>query len=305
MTRRICAPRAAAVIPARALPARRHPPSWDLPTHPTGGVRRPRCPLRLVLRTMTIRPRTPPARTEGRAVVILLYLIGFRRRDRGGHLTVHLARPPRGPGGRRHQPVATVHPTGRGAHRRRPPSPASRRRSPPRPATTRPRRHRTPPRLRRDRRPVISFSVFTLAGSALLERAGPAPGLPPRRSASSSSEWWPSGLMVPALGDLLERPFARFGRHQPTGNTGCLRPRPRPRRALRPLRRADPDRHHRRRRHPPGGVRERGADGRLRLRRGGPLLAFALAGQRVAERAPPSAPTPRWCAGSGAPCWAS
>lgn len=68
---------------------------------------------------------------------------------------------------------------------------------------------------------VLSFSIFTLAGSALLS----AIGLPQdflRDAGLVVLGAVAVGLMVPALGHLLERPFARVGRHQPTGNAGAL-----------------------------------------------------------------------------------
>jgi cytochrome c biogenesis protein CcdA/thiol-disulfide isomerase/thioredoxin len=68
---------------------------------------------------------------------------------------------------------------------------------------------------------IISFSIITLAGSALLS----AVGLPQdflRDLGLVVLGAVAVGLMVPALGELLERPFARFGRHQPTGNSGAF-----------------------------------------------------------------------------------
>ncbi|HXQ75298.1 MAG TPA: cytochrome c biogenesis protein DipZ [Acidimicrobiales bacterium] len=65
---------------------------------------------------------------------------------------------------------------------------------------------------------VLSFSVITLVGSAVLS----ALGLPQdllRDAGLVILGAVAVGLMVPALGEILERPFARFGRHQPTGSS--------------------------------------------------------------------------------------
>jgi cytochrome c biogenesis protein CcdA/thiol-disulfide isomerase/thioredoxin len=66
---------------------------------------------------------------------------------------------------------------------------------------------------------VISFSIFTLVGSSLLS----ALGLPQdflRDAGLVVLGLVAAGLIVPALGHLLERPFARLARRQPTGTTG-------------------------------------------------------------------------------------
>jgi cytochrome c biogenesis protein CcdA/thiol-disulfide isomerase/thioredoxin len=68
---------------------------------------------------------------------------------------------------------------------------------------------------------VLSFSVITLAGSALLS----AVGLPQdflRDAGLVVLGLVALGLIVTPLGDLLERPFARFGRHQPTGTSSAF-----------------------------------------------------------------------------------
>jgi len=66
---------------------------------------------------------------------------------------------------------------------------------------------------------IVSFSVVTLAGTALLKALGlPLDFL--RDAGLAILGLVALGLIVPALGHLLERPFARFGRHQPTGNSG-------------------------------------------------------------------------------------
>jgi cytochrome c biogenesis protein CcdA/thiol-disulfide isomerase/thioredoxin len=66
---------------------------------------------------------------------------------------------------------------------------------------------------------VISFSLFTLVGSSVLS----ALGLPQdflRDAGLVVLGVVAAGLIVPPLGHLLERPFARLARRQPTGNTG-------------------------------------------------------------------------------------
>ena len=68
---------------------------------------------------------------------------------------------------------------------------------------------------------IISFSIIILIGSTLLS----AVGLPQdflRDLGLVVLAAVAVGLMVPALGELLARPFARFGRHQPTGNSGAF-----------------------------------------------------------------------------------
>jgi len=65
---------------------------------------------------------------------------------------------------------------------------------------------------------VLSFGFITLAGSALLS----ALGLPQdflRDAGLVVLGAVALGLLVPAMGEILERPFARFGRHQPTGSS--------------------------------------------------------------------------------------
>jgi cytochrome c biogenesis protein CcdA/thiol-disulfide isomerase/thioredoxin len=66
---------------------------------------------------------------------------------------------------------------------------------------------------------VISFSIFTLVGSSLLS----ALGLPQdflRDAGLVVLGVVAAGLIVPALGHLLERPFVGLARRQPTGTTG-------------------------------------------------------------------------------------
>jgi len=68
---------------------------------------------------------------------------------------------------------------------------------------------------------ILSFSVITLVGSAVLS----ALGLPQdllRDLGLAVLAAVALGLMVPPLGVLIERPFARFGRRQPTGNSGAF-----------------------------------------------------------------------------------
>ena len=66
---------------------------------------------------------------------------------------------------------------------------------------------------------VISFSIFTLVGSSLLS----ALGLPQdflRDAGLVVLGVVAAGLIVPALGHLLERPFVGLARRQPTGTAG-------------------------------------------------------------------------------------
>lgn len=66
---------------------------------------------------------------------------------------------------------------------------------------------------------ILSFSIITLAGTALLKALGlPLDFL--RDAGLVVLGVVAVGLIFPPLGHLLERPFARFGRHQPTGNSG-------------------------------------------------------------------------------------
>ncbi len=68
---------------------------------------------------------------------------------------------------------------------------------------------------------VLSFSTFTLAGSSLLS----AVGLPQdflRDAGLTVLGVVAAGLMVPPLGHLLERPFSRLVRRQPSGNAGAI-----------------------------------------------------------------------------------
>jgi cytochrome c biogenesis protein CcdA/thiol-disulfide isomerase/thioredoxin len=68
---------------------------------------------------------------------------------------------------------------------------------------------------------ILSFSVFTLAGIALLRALGlPLDFL--RDAGLVVLGLVAVGLIFPPLGHLLERPFARFGRHQPTGSSGAF-----------------------------------------------------------------------------------
>jgi cytochrome c biogenesis protein CcdA/thiol-disulfide isomerase/thioredoxin len=68
---------------------------------------------------------------------------------------------------------------------------------------------------------ILSFSVFTLAGIALLKALGlPLDFL--RDAGLVILGAVAVGLIFPPLGHLLERPFARFGRHQPSGNSGAF-----------------------------------------------------------------------------------
>jgi cytochrome c biogenesis protein CcdA/thiol-disulfide isomerase/thioredoxin len=66
---------------------------------------------------------------------------------------------------------------------------------------------------------ILTFSLITLVGSSLLS----ALGLPQdflRDLGLVVLGAVAVGLLIPAVGEILERPFARIGRHQPTGNSG-------------------------------------------------------------------------------------
>jgi cytochrome c biogenesis protein CcdA/thiol-disulfide isomerase/thioredoxin len=66
---------------------------------------------------------------------------------------------------------------------------------------------------------VLSFAIITLVGSALLS----ALDLPQdllQDAGLAILGLVALGLLVPPVGELLERPFARLARHQPTGNAG-------------------------------------------------------------------------------------
>lgn len=68
---------------------------------------------------------------------------------------------------------------------------------------------------------VLSFSIFTLAGKALLS----ALGLPLdllRDAGLVVLGLVALGLIMTPLGELLERPFARFGRHQLSGSSSAF-----------------------------------------------------------------------------------
>ena len=68
---------------------------------------------------------------------------------------------------------------------------------------------------------VLSFSTFTLVGSSLLS----ALGLPQdflRYAGLAVLGVVATGLIVPHIGHLLERPFSRLVRRQPTGNAGAF-----------------------------------------------------------------------------------
>ncbi len=66
---------------------------------------------------------------------------------------------------------------------------------------------------------VLSFAVITLVGSALLSALGLPQDLLEDLGLAILG-LVAVGLLVPPLGELLERPFARLARHQPTGNAG-------------------------------------------------------------------------------------
>ena len=66
---------------------------------------------------------------------------------------------------------------------------------------------------------VVSFSIFTLAGSALLSALRPPPGLPARRR-SRRPRRRGRRAHLPPLGHLLERPFARWPGTSPPATAG-------------------------------------------------------------------------------------
>jgi cytochrome c biogenesis protein CcdA/thiol-disulfide isomerase/thioredoxin len=68
---------------------------------------------------------------------------------------------------------------------------------------------------------VLSFSLFTLAGTALL-RALHLPLDFLRDAGLVVLGLVALGLIITPLGELLERPFARFGRHQPSGTSSAF-----------------------------------------------------------------------------------
>ena len=68
---------------------------------------------------------------------------------------------------------------------------------------------------------IVSFSIITLAGSALLK----AVGLPQdflRDAGLVVLGLVALGLIITPLGEFIERPFARFGRRQPTGTSNAF-----------------------------------------------------------------------------------
>ncbi len=130
---------------------------------------------------------------------------------------------------------------------------------------------------------VVSFSIVTLVGSSLLS----ALGLPQDFLTDAGLVVLgvvAAGLIVPPLGHLLERPFARIGQRQPKGNAGgfvlglglgvlfvpCAGP------VLTAI--SVVSAHHR------VGLRAVVLTVDFALGASVPLLVFALAGQRVAER---------------------
>ena len=98
---------------------------------------------------------------------------------------------------------------------------------------------------------VLSFSLIVLAGSEILSLLHlPQDAL--RDAGIALLIVVGLGYLIPPLGALIERPFARVGTRQPSGRAGgfvlglaCRRP-------LRPLRRAGAGRDHRGRGDPPG-----------------------------------------------------
>jgi len=68
---------------------------------------------------------------------------------------------------------------------------------------------------------IVSFSIFTLAGTALLRALGLPLGFL-RDAGLVILGLVALGLIVTPLGELLERPFARFGRRQPTGTSNAF-----------------------------------------------------------------------------------
>ena len=259
---------------------------------PCGG--RPDAPFSRLLPTMTPSGQTNATGRKDESLLILLYLIGFVAGIVAGIspcilpvlpiiLVAGVARPPR------HGPaVATVGarpppaPSAPGAPRRRTPtrrqSGVGRRRDGPRLTESLPglRRHRRP-------RPELQPS-FTLAGTALLT----ALRLPQdflRDAGLVILGLVALGLIVTPLGELARTALRPVRPPPAVGELQRLRPRPRLGVLVHPLRRTDPDAPS-----PPSAPRSRVGLADVVLTvvfacgAAVPLLAFALAGQRVAER---------------------
>ena len=119
-----------------------------------------------------------------------------------------------------------------------------------------------------------SASAFTLVGTWLLSFLGlPHDPLGDRHGGAGPGRPGPPGA---ALGDLLERPFARLVKGSAAHRRRGIRARSQPRPALRPLRRPGADRHHVVGANAPVRVRGPGADAGLRPGRGRPAAGLRL-----------------------------
>ena len=139
---------------------------------------------------------------------------------------------------------------------------------------------------------VVSFSLAVLVGSTVLS----ALGLP------QNFLMWLGiglllvlavGLMIPKVGELIERPFNRLGSTRYAESGRWVRPRTQPGPGLRALRRSGPGRHLGRRRQPPGGcldllrhhlLRRRCHPAPARLRRAGPARRHRM--EKLREHLP-------------------
>ena len=153
---------------------------------------------------------------------------------------------------------------------------------------------------------VLSFSLLVLAGSEVLSLLRlPQDSL--RDAGIALLVLVGLGYLIPPLGALLERPFARVGTRRPSGTGRRVRARPGPRRAVRAVRRADPGGHHRDRGDPPGRA-DRGHPHRRVRRRDRGAAARGRGGRAASSRAGSarSAGTRPWCArsaGSSSSSW--
>ena len=172
-----------------------------------------------------------------------------------------------------------------------------------RPASTRTRRAQLPP-LRRRRRPRHQLQHVILAGSELLERAAPPPGLPARRR-PRRPRCRVGRAARATVGAPPRTPLRPPGAPPADREHGGLRARPRARRRLHAVRGPDPVRHHHGRIDAPRGAAIGLPHRRLRRGRGGAAPGVRTGRSACgAARVEPSGPTPRSCARSAAwSCW--